>query len=304
VDKEQILESDLAENVVSSILEATLKKYKIDPVEGYSIVMDTIDKNPKFLQLLEKNPSLKDIQKTHLYNEVKHKAKHTVYYRLRQYNSDLETQKSLIADLEALDLHEPKEEEYGPIIKELAQTHTSTRERLNHNPDFYEKVFQVTGVPTSILDVGCGLNPVLFPWSKADGHLRSYVGLDKDLSCISALSAFAPLVPGKILFPVRWNIRENWETARLKTGIRPFHFDVAFFMKLIPVISRIEDELSNILLAAPADTWVITGSITAMTTYRNIERREQRVVRQFIEKSKKSVIAEFSMADEFCKILK
>lgn len=42
--------------------------------------------------------------------------------------------------------------------------HLSTRERLPYYEEIYQKIFEVTGEPSSILDLGCGLNPFSFPF--------------------------------------------------------------------------------------------------------------------------------------------
>ncbi|MBE7512124.1 MAG: hypothetical protein HS103_04835 [Anaerolineales bacterium] len=54
--------------------------------------------------------------------------------------------------------------ERDTLCKTLAAQHTSTRERLALLPAFYERIFAVTGVPTTILDLACGLNPLLLPF--------------------------------------------------------------------------------------------------------------------------------------------
>lgn len=46
----------------------------------------------------------------------------------------------------------------------ILSTHVSTRERLGIYEQFYEQIFALTGPPTTILDVACGLNPFSFPW--------------------------------------------------------------------------------------------------------------------------------------------
>lgn len=42
--------------------------------------------------------------------------------------------------------------------------HASTRERIPIMEDFYKQIFQMTGIPGSILDLACGLNPFAIPW--------------------------------------------------------------------------------------------------------------------------------------------
>lgn len=52
MENENIRESDLAEEVISSIVDKLLKKYKIDHDMAEQIVMDTMEKHPRFFQLL------------------------------------------------------------------------------------------------------------------------------------------------------------------------------------------------------------------------------------------------------------
>src|SRR5262245_36808812 len=51
--------------------------------------------------------------------------------------------------------------------EELRRTmlaHASTRERVAHLDDFYGRLFDRVGPVASVLDVGCGLNPLAAPW--------------------------------------------------------------------------------------------------------------------------------------------
>ncbi|MCC6976470.1 MAG: hypothetical protein IT322_20875 [Anaerolineae bacterium] len=50
------------------------------------------------------------------------------------------------------------------VCAQIAEAHTSTRERLRLLDSFYPRLFALTGVPDSILDLACALNPVLIPF--------------------------------------------------------------------------------------------------------------------------------------------
>lgn len=54
------------------------------------------------------------------------------------------------------------------ILKEILESHASTKERLPFYRELYLKIFSVTGKPASILDLGCGLNPFSLPFMKLD----------------------------------------------------------------------------------------------------------------------------------------
>jgi len=44
--------------------------------------------------------------------------------------------------------------------KDLLAEHPSTKERLSFYPQLYKQIFQITGTPKTILDLGCGVNPL------------------------------------------------------------------------------------------------------------------------------------------------
>ena len=58
--------------------------------------------------------------------------------------------------------------------RNLLHDHLSTRERLPILDNFYHKIFQVTGKPTAILDIACGLNPLAFPWMGLEAPIDFY----------------------------------------------------------------------------------------------------------------------------------
>ncbi|MBN1660683.1 MAG: 16S rRNA methyltransferase [Anaerolineae bacterium] len=76
--------------------------------------------------------------------------------------------------------------------------HTSTRERLSLLDVFYPAIWEITGTPASVLDVGCGLNPLALPWMGLPPGAR-YVALDVDCERIDfvnrclVIAGLAPL---------------------------------------------------------------------------------------------------------------
>jgi 16S rRNA (guanine(1405)-N(7))-methyltransferase len=70
--------------------------------------------------------------------------------------------------------------------------HTSTRERLPLLDHFYQAIFEITGIPSSLLDVGCGLNPLALPWMELPAGCR-YVPLDIDQERVDFLNRYLSL---------------------------------------------------------------------------------------------------------------
>lgn len=84
----------------------------------------------------------------------------------------------------------------------LLSLHSSTRERLPALYFFYERLFDATGVPGSIVDWGCGFNPLTLPWMNLPADAR-YTGLDIDLEQNGFLDSALPLIgfpqPGAVV---------------------------------------------------------------------------------------------------------
>jgi len=57
---------------------------------------------------------------------------------------------------------------YSPEIKAFCRSvlaeHASTEERLPYMEEFYNRLFEETGKPETLLDLACGLHPLAFPW--------------------------------------------------------------------------------------------------------------------------------------------
>lgn len=70
--------------------------------------------------------------------------------------------------------------------------HGSTRERLTILDQFYPAIMSASNQPTSILDLGCGLNPLAIPWMELPAG-ASYVALDIDSARVDFLNRYLAL---------------------------------------------------------------------------------------------------------------
>ncbi|MDR3575565.1 MAG: hypothetical protein P4L50_17030 [Anaerolineaceae bacterium] len=60
------------------------------------------------------------------------------------------------------------------ICSRILEMHASSKERMPILDGFYERLFSLTGKPTSILDLACGLNPFALPWMGLPAGVRYY----------------------------------------------------------------------------------------------------------------------------------
>lgn len=56
----------------------------------------------------------------------------------------------------------------------LLLKHESTRERMGIYPELYQRIFHITGSPGTILDLGCGINPLSYKYLKITPRYLAY----------------------------------------------------------------------------------------------------------------------------------
>jgi len=95
-----------------------------------------------------------------------------------------------------------KAEEYLEYLKQninskdiqnrLLSITVSTKERLPYYEELYQKIFQITGKPQTIIDLGCGLNPFSYPLM--DLSSVNYLAYDVDNEDMKLLNDYFKLM--------------------------------------------------------------------------------------------------------------
>lgn len=111
----------------------------------------------------------------------------------------------------------------------LLALHSSTRERLAHISECYDRIFSLCGKPSSCLDIACGLNPVSFYLLGMNGvHLTA---VDAGSAVSYVLNRFFALSGMPNACACAGDV-----TAELPAG----RFDLALVMKFLPLAERME----------------------------------------------------------------
>ena len=109
--------------------------------------------------------------------------------------------------------------------------HASTRERILDKDGFYPKLLE--GIcPESILDLGCGLNPLFLPWMGLPEDV-AYLASDASSACGLAVSTFFRA----------WGVDGIFSQCDLSDQVPGEETDLALMMKLIPTLDRIRPGL-------------------------------------------------------------
>lgn len=132
-------------------------------------------------------------------------------------------------------------------VAEVLSSHLSTKERLQYYPFVYKSIFAVTGRPNSILDIGCGLNPVSLYYSGL--KKTDYLACDIDQSGLKFVQQFfdALEINGKTVVA---DISKKDEISKLSAS----KYDLCFMFKILELDKR---------LAQPLITGINAGFIIA-----------------------------------------
>jgi len=286
----------LPKEIIEREVMAICGRYRIDHEEARRFLEQDFYRRPVLVDKILKRYPNEDVTRLKEYKAVIKAVRKKVYYHLRQYQSD--TGKSgRLRELLERHIAAAESEQSRQVVSELLLTHVSTRERSDAYPDFYKKLFDLIEPPRRILDVGCGIHPLSYPFGDPEICPEIYTASDKSRDVIEILKTYVPLAKPARLIPVCDNIADIKWSDYLTNGIGIY--DIAFMLKLIPVITRQNRAVLPNLLGVPARKILITASAEAMTRRADIRRREEGLLRRFIELAHGEIIGEISIKNEF-----
>jgi len=146
-------------------------------------------------------------------------------------------------------------------IDEILTSHSSTKERLSFYPEFYQKLFKITGIPKVILDLGCGINPLSYGFMHLSGV--EYYAYDINQKEIKVLNDFFLLNQGKGLVGKAFvaDISKVSEVKKMPPA------DLAFLFKITDILDQGKGhkKTEEILLGVPARYVIISFPTLTMS---------------------------------------
>jgi 16S rRNA (guanine(1405)-N(7))-methyltransferase len=132
------------------------------------------------------------------------------------------------------------------LTKKLLSITLSTKERLEDYRGLYQKIFTITRNPKTIIDLGCGLNPVSFPFMNLNSLV--YYAFDIDNEDIRFLNNYFEIMKQRGLEGKAeiLNLNNKEKVSELPLA------DIIFLFKVIDIIDkkdhRPSEELINSLI--------------------------------------------------------
>lgn len=136
-------------------------------------------------------------------------------------------------------------------LHQTLKLHSSTRERLAEAQTLYECIFEKTGMNGPILDLACGLNPLIL------GNMGLAVrGIDVSGHCVRLVNAWAHLCG--------WDVQARCQDLLCAPVLEDAH--LALMMKLLPVLEEQKrGSAMELMRFVPAQTIVATFPLRTLS---------------------------------------
>ncbi|PKO14695.1 MAG: hypothetical protein CVU39_13270 [Chloroflexi bacterium HGW-Chloroflexi-10] len=155
----------------------------------------------------------------------------------------------------------------------LLSVHASTRERLPILADFYQRLWSICGVPTSILDLACGLHPFGLPWMQLPPDCL-YTAYDLHHPRVDLLNTFFQLScrPAQAIY-------QDILVSPPQTTA-----DVAFFFKEAHRFEQRQHGCNRAFwLALPVQTLLVSLPTTSLTGRHDKAKQHRKLVYETLE---------------------
>ncbi|KKP31574.1 MAG: hypothetical protein A2312_03515 [Candidatus Staskawiczbacteria bacterium RIFOXYB2_FULL_32_9] len=130
------------------------------------------------------------------------------------------------------------ETEVKEIILSILKLQSSVEERIPILEEFYKKIFEITGIPNSIIDHACALNPLTISWMNLPGT-TTYKAYDIDKDEIEFLKSVFRLLNNNYYSTTRSRVGEVIKFELGDLLVNEFEYaDVVFMLKLLPCLEH------------------------------------------------------------------
>ena len=135
--------------------------------EQFDAIIDGILDSKKYRGLNIPRETVADLLQTEWEHFGKQKpavksAKQKLHNIVASYLGDPDYEEAIQTVHTAMAKNDPKAEK--KLCNTMLDYHASTKERHPQLTEFYQAIFAITGKPTSILDLACGMHPFGYPW--------------------------------------------------------------------------------------------------------------------------------------------
>jgi len=224
-------------NIINLLIADIKKKKTISGVNDRIVEKELnnyFKKNNKSMPVLQTYINEKQLRKSIEYKKAVKSARKTLHesYEMFQIPESAESNKIKETFIRKLKIRQDSKEDYNSVLS----LHLSTKERIPYYSFIYNQIFKIIKKPKTILDLGCGLNPISYNLMELKGI--KYIASDIDESNLSFIGQFFSLsgINGKTLL---LNLTDDKDIQKLAF----IECDVCFMFKLLEIDKRIAEKL-------------------------------------------------------------
>lgn len=140
--------------------------------------------------------------------------------------------------------------------------HISSKERLEYYPRIYKEVFEITGKPKTILDLGCGLNPLSYKYLECKPTYYASELSKEDCKTIQEFFKENSIKGEVFAFDL---LSEDYSKLP--------KVDVCFLFKVLESLESIKKNISKEILQKINAKWIIVSFSKTSITGRPIKKK-------------------------------
>jgi len=160
-------------------------------------------------------------------------------------------------------------------LNALLQMHKSTKERINEYSDVYKKIFSITGIPTTILDLGCGFNPLAYSFLNCEPEYLASDISEQDCKFIQSFFDKQGIMGHAFSFDLT--------KYKKMQDIKLISCEVCFMFKLADVLESQKTGLSKkIITTLPAKWFVVSFASKTLGGKKEIPKSKRKWFENFM----------------------
>ncbi|MDD5054451.1 MAG: methyltransferase domain-containing protein [Candidatus Nanoarchaeia archaeon] len=236
-------------NLMKNVIEAVLKKKELKGIDE-SIALKEIERNltSKTFELIKKERF-----KSAEFKDFIKKVRASLRRQFGAFNNPKIDRKELI-----------KKKAYGEIL----MSHLSSKERMPYYKEVYDKIFSIIGKPDSIIDLGCGFNPLSIEFM--DYSPKKYLALDINADDLKIIQEYfrQKKINGEA---------KVFDATELKNYDFNENFDACFAFKVFEIFEKTKSHrlTEDIVLRIPSKK--IAASFSTKTLSNAPMKRKRRI---------------------------
>lgn len=255
-------------DVLMELVAAIKAKKDVHAVEDRWIcekIMFAIGKQKTVQQKIEKSTSYTQFSRSREYEFLLKSIRAELHAVYGTFQQQLKQRRKYFDELKRLYGKNAPREQILALHQNILKTHTSTKERLQNYPQLYKKLFARTGIPKTVLDISCGLNPFSYPWM---GCAPTYIATEiTKEDCVLINEYFGLIgIDGKVM---------QLDLVSEREKLSHVAADVCFLWKVLDTMEYLERNISQKILPIIHMPWIIVSFSTKTLSGKPMKKKQR-----------------------------